>query len=77
MTAKEKKVQKVLTGDTANIKFAEFTKALIALGFINDRTTGSHQIWIHVERNISLNIQPGKGNMAKPYQIKQFRDQWK
>lgn len=75
MSTKDKIIQKVLSAPVHSITFVDFAKGLTALGYKQDHTTGSHQIWVHKERDLSLNIQP-KGKMAKPYQIKQFRQQW-
>lgn len=75
MTGKDKAIRKLLTADEKTLAFADFKKGLKALGYEHNRTTGSHQIWVHVQRGLSLNIQP-KGKMAKPYQIQQFRQQW-
>lgn len=75
MSTKDKAIQRLLSAPANSVAFADFTKGLTALGYQHDHTTGSHQIWVHKERDLSLNIQPN-GKMAKPYQIKQFRQQW-
>lgn len=77
MTKRAKLSEKVLReGNPANIKFSELQAALRAEGFIHDRTTGSHEIWINKEKALSLNIQPMPKNkaMAKAYQVREFRE---
>lgn len=76
MSNRKKIIDRVLYVDRKSIHFAEFAKCLIALGFEHDRTAGSHQIWKHQAKNLTINIQP-KGKMAKPYQIREFRTLWK
>lgn len=41
-------------------------------GFELERTKGSHHIFIHPQINQLLNLQPGPGGDAKPYQIREF-----
>lgn len=77
MTSRDKTIAKVLTAKPETIRFSEFTTALTSLGFIHSRAAGSHQIWVHTQQGITLNIQPGKDGKSKPYQIKQFRSLWK
>ncbi len=55
-----------------NVRFADLIRLVRALGFVLDRTRGSHQIWIHTRhRDAVLNLQPDRGQ-AKPYQVKQL-----
>lgn len=50
-------------------------KCTKAEGFTHDRTTDSHEIWIHPDIDQSINIQPRPKDktMAKPYQVREFR----
>lgn len=75
MTKKEKTLSRVLEGDVSSITFAELKNALKLKGFTHDRTTGSHEIWIHPDIDQSINIQPRPKDktMAKPYQVREFR----
>ena len=52
------------------MKFEEFRKLLSSCGWIQDRQTGSHQIW-YSENKQRISIQNRNGQ-AKEYQIKQF-----
>lgn len=64
---------RVLSGASdANISFAELRRLLIRLGF-SERVRGSHHIFTKSGVVEILNIQP-KGNMAKPYQVRQVRN---
>lgn len=43
----------------ANIRFGDLTRLAIALGFIHDRTTGSHRVFIHPNHpEAQLTLQP-------------------
>ena len=69
----EKLYRQILSGTTdKNIKFDDLRWLLKRLGF-DERIRGNHHIFTmnHVEEII--NIQP-RGNLAKPYQVKQARD---
>lgn len=59
------------TGD-ANISFADLRYLLERLGF-QERIRGSHHIFTRATVEEIVNIQPRKGSMAKPYQVKQVR----
>lgn len=74
MSKKAKLLQKILTGSLENISFNDFITAITQAGFIHDRTTGSHQIWIHPQSLYRLNLQPKADKTAKNYQIKEFRE---
>lgn len=64
---------KVLSGKAnANIPFSDLRKLILRLGF-DERVNGSHHIFTKSGVEEFLNLQP-KGNMAKPYQVKQVRD---
>lgn len=52
------------------LKFDDFKKLLAAHGWIEDRQTGSHQIWYSPNKQ-RISIQNRNGQ-AKEYQVKQF-----
>jgi hypothetical protein len=77
MTKKDKVLAKVFEStDVKSIIFAELKAALKAKGFHHDRSHGDHDIWINIDRDISVNIQPRKNDkkISKPYQVRQLRE---
>ncbi|MBF0370398.1 MAG: type II toxin-antitoxin system HicA family toxin [Magnetococcales bacterium] len=54
----------------SGLSFAEFENLLTISGWVFDRQSGSHRIWIAPDRT-RLSIQNRKG-MGKGYQVKQF-----
>lgn len=56
----------------ANLGFADFIRAISAVGFAFDHQTGSHAIYVHLACEAKLTIQPRKDGMAKGYQVHQF-----
>ena len=57
----------------ANVRFSDLERLVRALGFVRDRTRGSHRIYIHArQREAQLNLQPDQSGQAKPYQVKQL-----
>ena len=56
-----------------NIKYADFQRLIISLGFVFERQKGSHAIYYHDGVDAFINIQPD-GNKAKWYQVKQLRN---
>lgn len=54
-----------------NVKYRDFIVILTAFGFRNDRSGGSHNIYVHDDIPDIVNTQNENGE-AKPYQIKQF-----
>ena len=71
---RNKKLLITIIGGTSdrNITFNDICRLLKEFGF-NERIKGSHHIYTKNEIQEILNIQP-KGKMAKPYQVKQFRN---
>ena len=71
---RNKKLLIKIIGGTSdrNITFNDICRLLKELGF-DERIKGSHHIYTRNEIKEILNIQP-KGEMAKPYQVKQFRN---
>ena len=55
-----------------NFAFPDLVRLLEHLGFSCDRTSGSHQIFVHPDIPTPVNIQNVKGQ-AKPYQLRQIR----
>ena len=72
------KRQKLLADCRNNPKgfpFSQFLTLIKALGFVHDRTSGSHLIFVHPDALVPLvNVQPSKDGMAKPYQVRQVLD---
>ena len=56
-----------------NFAFHDLVTLLKALGFVHDRTRGSHQWYKHPQIPEPVNIQ-SFGGQAKPYQLRQVRD---
>lgn len=52
------------------LKFAEFRKLLSSCDWVQDRQSGSHQIWYSPNKQ-RISIQNRNGQ-AKEYQVKQF-----
>lgn len=67
---KQKLLKKILTNQQ-NVRFNEMVVLIKAFGFVLDRVSGSHHIFIHSALNEVVNLQDVRGQ-AKPYQIKQF-----
>ena len=73
MSKHEKKLQAILRGTSdANIQFSDLCAVLEILGF-QYRIKGDHHIYFKEEIQEIINLQP-RGNMAKPYQVKQVRN---
>src|SRR3954466_7157091 len=62
--------QAILDGNRS-LRFAAFERLLRAFGFVLDRQSGSHRIWLHPTARARMNVQP-KGGQAKHYQIRQL-----
>ena len=69
MTAR--KIYQRLLLNKQNVRFTDFCKVVEAFGYRWDRTSGSHQIYEHLQAPRPLNLQDCRGQ-AKPYQIRQF-----
>ncbi len=55
-----------------NVRFSDFERLVLWVGFGLVRQTGSHRIYQHTRvAEARLNLQPVKGEV-KPYQVKQF-----
>jgi len=65
---------KLLAGEGFhNFSFNDLVTLLKSLGFVHDRTKGSHRWFKHPQIPEPVNIQPVQGK-AKPYQLRQVRD---
>ena len=62
---------RLLRGHHRNVDFSDFRELVLAYGFREVRTRGSHQIYAHPDVPQLVNLQPRHGE-AKPYQIRQF-----
>lgn len=66
-----KLLERVVTSK-ANVRFSDFERLVVALGFERVDGKGSHRTYAHVKYpQARLNLQPFNGE-AKPYQIKQL-----
>lgn len=73
MGKRDKLVGKILSGTSdANTPFADLRGLLGELGF-DERVRGSHHIFTREDVEEIINLQP-KGDMAKPYQVRQVRN---
>lgn len=73
VTRHEKFLNRLLQGHSdANLRFDELLQLLGRLGF-ESRVRGSHHIFTKLGVVEILNLQP-KGELAKPYQVKQVRN---
>lgn len=69
----EKLLQKILQGTSdANISFNDLCQLLRRYEF-QERTTGSHHIFVKTGVHRQIVLQP-KGGKAQPYQVKQVRE---
>jgi hypothetical protein len=63
--------RRILSGKEANIRFTALRAMLLYLGF-EERTHGSHHVFIHRGVKDLINLQDVRGD-AKPYQVRQVR----
>jgi predicted RNA binding protein YcfA (HicA-like mRNA interferase family) len=66
----EKRNQKIRENPN-NIKYSDFVNWLESNGFILDRVSGSHHIFVHSHIETPINVQKKKDGTAKGYQVKQ------
>lgn len=69
------KIVNRLLGATSdrNFRFDDLCGVLRRLGFVERHRGGSHRIFTHRDLPEILNLQPGRGWLAKPYQVRQVR----
>jgi hypothetical protein len=72
MTQRRKLLQKALASPSS-LRFKELCTLATQLGFVFDRTRGSHFIFRHDRLRRPLNFQDVAGN-AKPFQVQQLLD---
>ena len=73
MTTTRKILNAVLSGRSdVNVAFRDLQRLLRAMGF-SERIRGDHYIYWRDAMIEIINIQPGTGGKAKPYQVKQVR----
>ena len=72
MAKQDTTIEKVMSGRD-RVKFRDFQRLLVKLGFHLDRIRGSHHVYVHRSVTRPLSIQP-VGNEAKPFQVRQLRD---
>ena len=71
MTRIAKLYERLLANPKLSISFRDFEKLLRAFGFEQDRTKGSHVIWVHPKVPRPLPVQP-EGKDAKRYHVREF-----
>jgi predicted RNA binding protein YcfA (HicA-like mRNA interferase family) len=71
MSRRDKLVAQVVDG-SSDVAFRDFDAVARMFGFVLDRQTGSHRIYVHPRVTRPLNIQP-IGKEVKRYQLRQFR----
>ena len=75
MSQTDKLLERLLQSETnTNIPFEGLCNLLYSLGFESRQGGGSHRIFYKEGVVEILNLQPGEGGKAKPYQVKQVRD---
>ena len=70
MTKSDKKNRKIRQ-NPGNARFHDFVTWIEDNGFILDRVSGSHHIFVHPNIDSPINIQKKKDGTAKSYQVKQ------
>jgi predicted RNA binding protein YcfA (HicA-like mRNA interferase family) len=70
-----RKIYQAVVGGKAdnNIRYEDFQRLLLDLGFVNQRQQGSHTIYKNTAIHEKMNIQ-ADGSKAKGYQVRQLRD---
>jgi predicted RNA binding protein YcfA (HicA-like mRNA interferase family) len=71
MSRAKKAADRVLSAE-GDVSFRDFDAVARQLGFVLDRISGSHHIYLHPKVPRPLNIQP-IGKYVKRYQLRQFR----
>lgn len=66
-----KLLQRLLAGQHG-ISFRDFERILISLGFVWDRTKGSHRHYVHPKLSRPFPVQPDRSGDAKRYQIREL-----
>jgi len=53
------------------VRFADLCRLAVGFGYVLDRVSGSHHLFVHPKAIRPLNLQNWQGK-AKSYQVKQF-----
>ena len=67
----KKLLRRLSQGALHNVSFHDMVSLIEGFGFVLDRTSGSHHIFVHTDISELINLQDVRGQ-SKPYQIKQF-----
>lgn len=71
MTKREKLLDAV-RNNPRDVRFDDLVRLVKALGFVAERQTGSHIVFVHTNPKVPfVNLQEGKNGKAKPYQVEQ------
>jgi predicted RNA binding protein YcfA (HicA-like mRNA interferase family) len=65
------KLLRKLRASSKNVHFSDLTSLLNSFGFVLDRVSGSHHIYVHPKIKGIVNVQNCRGK-AKPYQVNQI-----
>lgn len=65
---------RILQGDSANVRFSDLVRLLLALDYELRRIQGDHHLFKHPGIDKKLNLQPGRSGDAKNYQVRQVAD---
>lgn len=68
---RKKLLRRLSQGALHNVSFRDMVNLIEGFGFVLDRTSGSHHIFVHPDISELINFQDVRGQL-KPYQIRQF-----
>ena len=73
---KHDKLRDRIVGGTSNadIAFADLCATLSHYGFASRKGASSHVIFTRPQVSEIINLQPGEGGKAKPYQVRHVRE---
>ena len=75
MSQKEKRLLRLMQkGNEKSFSFEDLISAIRAAGYCYHHSTGSHQFYTHAQLR-TLTLQLDKNGKAKPYQVRQARDE--
>ena len=64
-------MRRLQQGHVHNVRFGDFVDLVLAFGFEETRSRGSHRLFSHQSADAFLNLQPA-GGRAKDYQVREF-----
>lgn len=67
-------ISRIAEGSTTNVRFSALIRLVEALSYERRRIRGDHYIFKHPRIGKHLNLQPGRGGDAKPYQVRQVAE---